>query len=390
MSDLRPEIAASWRRLQHLGLDRDGPAVLRHLSQEEVAERRSRHPFASCLEQFAELFRPVVDCGHLVVLSDAEGRVLWQYGHSGVRSRADRLGFVGGADWTETSVGTNAIGTALQLGRPVTIRGGEHFVAAHAAWDCTAAPVCDPDTGQTLGVLDVSAHSPGRHAVHPAEASLVQAAARMVTMELAQARSHRLERLRAQASPLLARVGGRALVTDPDGRVAAVVGMPAPAAVSLPSVPAHGVAQLPGHGLAALEPVPGGWLIRLDADGSAPAAPSAVVLDLRGAPRLCVRDGEAPWEHDLTPRHAELLLALAQSGPEGCTAEELSCAVFDEPSSRVTVRAEMSRLRRVLGPLVLSRPYRLAVPCEITWPADRALLLPRSVAPVVRELRGRT
>lgn len=390
MQALRPEVAASWRRVRHLGLERDGPADVQHLPQEEVEERRTRHPFASCLDQFAELFRPVVDCGHLVVLSDAEGRILWQYGRSGVRRCADGLGFVGGADWTEACVGTNAIGTALQLRRPVTIRGDEHFVSAQTSWDCTAVPVSDPDTGEVLGVLDISAHSPGRTGIHPAETSLVQTAARMVTMEIAQARSRRLEKLRAQAGPLLARVGGRAVVTDQEGRVAAAVGMPVPASLPLPAAMAQGPVHIPGHGRAALELVPGGWLIRLESGREdSPSTPAGLELDLRGAPRLCVVDGDVPWEHDLTPRHAEFLLALAQAGSAGCTAEELSRAVFEETSSLVTVRAELSRMRRVLGPLLLTRPYRLAAPCEIRLPADREAALPRSAAPVVRALHGR-
>ena len=391
MSDLRSEVAASWRRVRQLGVDPGGPRALDHLPHDEVEERRSRHPFASCLERFAELFRPVVDCGHLVVLSDGEGRVLWQYGQSGVRRRADDLGFVRGADWTEGGVGTNAIGTALELGRPVTIRGQEHFVASQASWDCTAAPVCDPDTGRMLGVLDVSAHDSSRVGVHPAEASLVQAAAHMVAMELEQDRNRRLERLRAEAAPLLAKVGGRALVTDPRGRVAAAVGMPAPSSLALPSSPSPGFMMLPGLGSAEVQPIPGGWLVRLDPEasrvGTVPSASQGLELDLRTGPRLRALAGEVPWVYEPSPRHAELLLALAQSGGLGCTGEELARAVFEESGASVTVRAEMSRLRRVLGPLLLARPYRLAAPCRVVLPADRKMVLPRSTAPVVLALR---
>ena len=82
-----------------------------------------------------------------------------------VRRLADRLGFVGGSAWTEANVGTNAIGTALVLGEAVQIHGAEHFVESHTIWGCAAAPLVDPWTGTTIGVVDVSGPpgaAPGR------------------------------------------------------------------------------------------------------------------------------------------------------------------------------------------------------------------------------------
>jgi hypothetical protein len=57
----------------------------------------------------------------------------------------------------------------------------------------------------------------------------------------------------------------------------------------------------------------------------------------------------------------------------------------------VTVRAEVSRLRRAVGPLVEHRPYRLAADLhvEVRLPRPAARLLPSSTAPVVERLRAR-
>ncbi|MEU6009773.1 GAF domain-containing protein [Streptomyces sp. NPDC047453] len=65
----------------------------------------------------------------------------------------------------------------------------------------------------------------------------------------------------------------------------------------------------------------------------------------------------------LSRRHSEILVLLARH-PEGLTGDELLCALYeDESVTPVTLRAELARLRRVLGPgLLSSRPYRLAVP----------------------------
>jgi hypothetical protein len=58
-------------------------------------------------------------------------------------------------------------------------------------------------------------------------------------------------------------------------------------------------------------------------------------------------------------RHSELLVLLL-AHPEGRTGEELGFDLYGDEISPVTVRAELSRLRRTLGPELLdSRPYRL-------------------------------
>jgi hypothetical protein len=55
------------------------------------------------------------------------------------------------------------------------------------------------------------------------------------------------------------------------------------------------------------------------------------------------------------------------------------------------VRAELSRLRRVLGPVLRRQPYRVAenVRTRVVLPGDRGAVLPRSSAPVVERLRRR-
>ncbi|GGJ61258.1 GAF domain-containing protein [Streptomyces brasiliensis] len=105
-------------------------------------------------------------------------------------------------------------------------------------------------------------------------------------------------------------------------------------------------------------------------------------------------------------RHSELLVLLARH-PEGLTGDELLCAVYeDESVTPVTLRAELARLRRLLGPgLFASRPYRLTAPVESDLAVvERRLeagavtaavaaytgpLLPGSQAPAVVRLRRR-
>ncbi len=133
----------------------------------------------------------------------------------------------------------------------------------------------------------------------------------------------------------------------------------------------------------------------------APAMSDGLLLSVLGAtPRLTV-DGRTVR---LSLRHAELLVLLAEH-PEGVTAEQLAVELDERELDPVTVRAEMSRLRRVIGGERLSsRPYRLI--CPLTTDAgalrrrlienpDAALgdwkerLLPRSVSPGVAAVRDR-
>ncbi|WP_103533771.1 GAF domain-containing protein [Streptomyces sp. SM11] len=108
----------------------------------------------------------------------------------------------------------------------------------------------------------------------------------------------------------------------------------------------------------------------------------------------------------LSRRHSEILVAMARR-PEGLSGEELLVELYeDESVTPVTLRAELSRLRRLLGPDLLgSRPYRLAVPVDADFDtvtrrlASGAVaaalaaypgpLLPGSRAPAVVRLRRR-
>ncbi|TQK50459.1 GAF domain-containing protein [Streptomyces sp. SLBN-118] len=108
----------------------------------------------------------------------------------------------------------------------------------------------------------------------------------------------------------------------------------------------------------------------------------------------------------LSRRHSEILVLLAHR-PEGIGGEELLVELYEDDSvTPVTLRAELSRLRGLLGPeLLRSRPYRLAVRVDADFAAvARRLasgavtgalsayagpLLPASQAPAVARLRRR-
>jgi hypothetical protein len=379
----RTVIGESWGRAVRAGVDPDTGRAAPPISTEEIEHRRRSSPLGGVLPVLRDGLVRIADAAwHIMVVTDAEGRVLWRDGSVPVRRSADRLGFAEGASWAEDVVGTNAIGTALVTRSPLQVHSAEHFVRSHHGWTCAAAPLHDPRDGRLLGVVDISGPAA---TVHPAALSLVTAVARVAEGELRARHWAAVERLRSIAAPLLSRIGGQALAVDRNGWTAAVTGMAPPGRIALPVSVRAGQIWLPSLGMCRLEPLPGGWLVRV-AGREGPPGASRVVLDL-SRPRtwaVTVSGAAGSWDHRLSPRHAELLFVLAVHR-SGRTAAELADDLFGDPSRTVTVRAELSRLRRNLAGVLSHRPYRFAdgVHVELVRPPHPWDLLPHSVAPAV-------
>jgi len=106
---------------------------------------------------------------------------------------------------------------------------------------------------------------------------------------------------------------------------------------------------------------------------------------------------------DLSVRHSELLLLLAMH-PAGLSADRIAVLLHEHDVPSVTIRAELNRLRRILGPESIgSRPYRLLVPVQTdiddvtvslnggrvaaALQAYAGTLMPSSGSPAVTDLR---
>ena len=150
---VRPEISASWRRSRLSGVTPD----------------RLPEPPASSIDLDSRLVRaarPVlermaVDIGDTalsVMLTDGGARILERrVGVAGLRAALDAVGAVPGAGLSEERVGTNGVGTCIELRSPVIVTGGEHFVSPFVRLACAGAPILHPVTGRLEGVLDITA-----------------------------------------------------------------------------------------------------------------------------------------------------------------------------------------------------------------------------------------
>lgn len=351
----RSVIGESWDRVRQTGLrpDSTGDPVLDTV---DLEQRRSESGLTELLAPLMHhLDTLIVDGENILVVADAGGRVLWRNGVNRVLHRADRLGFTEGASWAEDSVGTNAIGTALASGRAVQVFSAEHFVRTHHEWTCAGAPIRDPRSGRVLGAVDVSGPAT---TIHPTTLALVDTVARLAESELREHHRAGLDALRAVAAPILARSAGPAFAVDAYGWVAALDGVDPRARLTIPGAASAGRHHVQGIGDCDLEPLPGGWLVRV---ADIAAEPDLVQVEIVDGPQPLVRVSGAggTWVHHPTPRHAQLLRLLAEH-PEGLTAAEVAARVFGDPSRRITARSEMSRLRKHLGGLLAANPYRFA------------------------------
>ncbi|MFI7121117.1 transcriptional regulator [Amycolatopsis sp. NPDC049868] len=354
----RPLVSRSWSRMLSLGLAADGVNARDSVPLDEVTRRRRASPLRLVVDDLGQVVGATADTANmLLVVTDADGVILWRVGSPAVRRRADTLGFTEGAVWTETRVGTNAIGTALAEAAPVELLAGEHFEQGQHPWYCTASPVHDPRTGELLGVIDVSGPA---LTLHPAIGALVETGRRLVESELWRHHQQGLDRLRRTAEPVVTGVGGPVLLVDDDGWVAHSAGVASGARIAAPSE--GQILAVPGLGACLPERLGEGWLVR-------PADTARQVrldLELGHAPMLRMASGDVGWVRTVTPRHAEILMHLDTAGLSGLSAEALSRALYGDAEHLVTVRAEVSRLRRLLGAIVDTRPYRLASGVTLT------------------------
>jgi hypothetical protein len=384
----RQVVEESWNRLLAKGIDPDHhtPPVIDTSGLDML---RQSSGLMAVLDDVSRGLEPLIEEGdNILVIADARGRVLWRSGSPRVLGHADRLGFVEGAHWSETAVGTNAIGTALVSHRAVQLFSAEHFLRSHHPWTCAGAPIKDPRTGHVIGIVDVSGPAV---TVHPTTVALVDLVARLAEAKLREAHDRTLNRLRTVAAPILARIGRPALAVDPDGWVAAVDSLPPHNRILLPDNDVPGRAWIPSLGTCDIESLPGGWLVRLVEDGEPGPAISRIMLDLRdaNAPVLEMVGQFGCWRHDISPRHAEILFVLA-THRQGRSAPELAAELYGDRSRVVTVRAEMSRLRKQFVGLVVGKPYRFpeSAIVDVRYPDNMTTLLASSTAPAIRAARG--
>ena len=147
------ELVNSWKRSQAAigdpGNIQDVPHVPESLLDEHLLDM-----FGALMNRFAE---DIEGTGLALLLADSRGQILQRWFEDRqAETHLDRVGTVRGAVLAENVVGTNGVGTVVTLGKPVQIRGTEHYADFYQGAVCTGSPVLHPITGKLLAVVTLS------------------------------------------------------------------------------------------------------------------------------------------------------------------------------------------------------------------------------------------
>jgi transcriptional regulator of acetoin/glycerol metabolism len=181
---VREPILASWWRSRewHVAADRLDLSYLRPPDPDSVLARGANPVLRRLHEQLDG--QPIS-----VILTDAAGLVLCRLtGDRDLERHLDGIMLAPGFSYAEDVVGTNGIGTALESGGPAHVFGHEHYAERLEGMACAGAPIRDPLSGKTVGVVDLTCW---RRDADPLLMSLVQATATQVSQSLASSSSSR-------------------------------------------------------------------------------------------------------------------------------------------------------------------------------------------------------
>jgi transcriptional regulator of acetoin/glycerol metabolism len=154
---VRLSIAESWRRCLDAGLDPRKPPKPERISAPAVERHRARYSNVRelALAEMQALHRQLGVDAFVLAFAAPDGVLLDSLMSEANRAEIETFGIVPGAPWSEATLGTNGLGTAIAARSRIDVRGAEHFFSDHNRLSCVAAPIFGPDR-QLAGVLDAS------------------------------------------------------------------------------------------------------------------------------------------------------------------------------------------------------------------------------------------
>lgn len=157
-------IKASWQRCDGYGLEKETEI---QLARADISDLQHEHRFL--LDTTGHEVLPyyeniLANSSCLIMLADQQGHILNCWGDKRFIETRKRARFEEGRNWSESSNGTNAIGTALATGQAVQILRDEHYLKTNRFMIGSASPIYDTNR-EIVAVLDVSsdAYLPQAH-----------------------------------------------------------------------------------------------------------------------------------------------------------------------------------------------------------------------------------
>ncbi|WP_057895788.1 sigma-54-dependent Fis family transcriptional regulator [Liquorilactobacillus oeni] len=159
LKELPRRIAHSWEICYQKEIDPflTRPEKILSVSELQIVQKQ-KSKLIQVVEQQIRLFQDKFFLqDYLFILADEHGDILWRSGSYNVQDHANEMYFKEGTNWSETNVGTNAIGIALRTGSGEYVDLKEHYAKASRQWGCVASPIVGSE-GQLLGILDISTY----------------------------------------------------------------------------------------------------------------------------------------------------------------------------------------------------------------------------------------
>jgi sigma-54 dependent transcriptional regulator, acetoin dehydrogenase operon transcriptional activator AcoR len=162
---LSADIYDSWMRCISHGLDTLRPPSPEFVSPAILRQEQQRYSLVRglALAEMHTLHQQIAGSNFMIAFATAEGLLLDIISDSSFSDASDAACIRAGAVWTENVCGTNGLGTAAYLKRPIVVHGREHFFARYNNLTCVAAPIFAPD-GELAGILDASSDCMSRQA----------------------------------------------------------------------------------------------------------------------------------------------------------------------------------------------------------------------------------
>jgi sigma-54 dependent transcriptional regulator, acetoin dehydrogenase operon transcriptional activator AcoR len=162
---LSADIYGSWMRCISHGLDTLRPPSPEFVSSAVLRQEQQRCSLVRglALAEMHTLHQQIAGSNFMIAFATAEGLLLDIISDSSFSDASNAACIRAGAVWTEKVCGTNGLGTAAYLKKPIVVHGREHFFARYNNLTCVAAPIFAPD-GELAGILDASSDCMSRQA----------------------------------------------------------------------------------------------------------------------------------------------------------------------------------------------------------------------------------
>ena len=181
-SFIRSDVFESWERSRTANVNPYN-IVSDILSPDELNVKITNNlDFIEIVRPYMErLYSIIKDIGSYILLTDKNGYILDYVGNNEIVIGEQSVTMlVPGACRMESAAGTNAIGTALFLKKPIQLWGNEHYCEKHKVYTCSCAPILNSE-GNIIGAINITVLK--EHA-HPHTLGMAMSAADSISKEI--------------------------------------------------------------------------------------------------------------------------------------------------------------------------------------------------------------